>query len=111
MVAPFFVFQVICLILWSLDEYWYYSAMTLVMLMVFEGMLCNQRLNSLAMLRAMRRAPIKIFVYRNNIWEYISSDQIIPGDIISITTNPISSTTNESKLGNIILIKLLIFIY
>ena len=84
--APFFVFQMLCLFLWSLDDYWYYSAFTLLMLMFFEGMLCKQRLDGLQMLRNMRRPAMPIQVYRSGGWKLMSSEGLVPGDIVALTT-------------------------
>lgn len=84
LVAPFFTFQVMCLFLWSLDDYWYYSAFTLLMLMFFEGMLCKQRQVSLLMLRDMRRSPVDMYAWRCDAWVTTSSEHFVPGDIVSL---------------------------
>jgi len=83
-VAPFFVFQVLCVLLWSLDEYWYYSLFTLVLLVVFESTVCYQRQRSLEMLRSMRRPPYRVWCYRGERWRLLSSEDLLPGDLISL---------------------------
>ena len=84
-----------CLFLWSLDDYWYYSAITLLMLMAFEGMMCRQRQTSLMMLRNMRRPPVPIYVYRAGTWEITSSETLVPGDLISLNSST-SANVNEN---------------
>jgi manganese-transporting P-type ATPase len=83
-VAPFFVFQIFCVGLWMLDEYWYYSLFTLVMLVAFESTVVWQRQRTLTEFRGMSIKPYDIWVYRLGQWEEIKSDKLLPGDLVSV---------------------------
>ncbi|KAF8958414.1 endoplasmic reticulum Ca-transporting P-type ATPase [Flammula alnicola] len=82
--APFFVFQIFCVALWCLDEYWYYSLFTLFMLIVFECTVVWQRVRTLTEFRTMSVVPYPIQCYRDNKWVKIQTDNLLPGDVVSV---------------------------
>lgn len=82
--APFFVFQIFCVGLWLLDEYWYYSLFTLFMLVMFESTVVWQRQRTLNEFRGMSIKPYEIFVYREKKWTQTTSDKLLPGDLVSV---------------------------
>ncbi|KAJ1981866.1 putative cation-transporting ATPase 1 [Dimargaris verticillata] len=84
-VAPFFVFQIFCVGLWCLDEYWYYSLFTLAMLVIFESTVVFQRQRTLKEFRSMSMEPYKLYVFRENEWQAVMSDELLPGDLCSLT--------------------------
>ncbi|XP_027098652.1 probable manganese-transporting ATPase PDR2 [Coffea arabica] len=81
---PFFVFQVFCVGLWCLDEYWYYSLFTLFMLFMFESTMAKSRLKTLTELRRVRVDNQTIMVYRCGKWVKLTGTDLLPGDVVSI---------------------------
>lgn len=107
MVAPFFVFQIFCGILWCLDEYIYHALITLVMLVLFEMGVVYQRIIAMREFRQMNlrttdikllKRPIAKHLQKSSASESnktyenaddaapytISSRDLVPGDIIEI---------------------------
>ena len=106
-VAPFFVFQLFCILLWVFDDYGLHSLISLAMLCIFEVTVVGQRIFNLATLRNMRVPPHYIFVYRNKMWKKILSSELLPGDIVSVVSGDSVTTVKEEEdqdtKGNFIL--------
>jgi len=86
LVAPFFLFQVFCVTLWSLDEYWYYAIFTLFTLVLFECTVSLNRRKNLQRLRETLRPPYPVLCYRFEEWSWVRSEDLVAGDILSLTT-------------------------
>jgi cation-transporting ATPase 13A1 len=89
LVAPFFLFQLFCVLLWSLDEYWYYALFTLFALVMFESTVAYNRLQGLERLRGTLRHAYPLYVYRHKTWMKIMTEELVPGDIVSLSARPI----------------------
>ncbi|KAK4688093.1 manganese-transporting P-type ATPase, partial [Tremellales sp. Uapishka_1] len=83
-VAPFFVFQIFCVALWCLDEYWYYSLFTAFMLVVFECTVVFQRVKTLTEFRTMSITPYPVMAFRDGKWAEVISSELVPGDLVSV---------------------------
>ncbi|KAG0569601.1 hypothetical protein KC19_6G101700 [Ceratodon purpureus] len=81
---PFFVFQVFCVGLWCLDDYWLYSVFTLFMLLMFESIVVDSRIRTLSELRRVRVDSQTLMVHRGGKWVKLSGMDLIPGDVVSI---------------------------
>ncbi|KAF2535826.1 hypothetical protein F2Q68_00018910 [Brassica cretica] len=93
---PFFVFQVFCVGLWCLDEFWYYSVFTLFMLFTFESTMAKARLKTLTDLRRVRVDSQTLMVYRCGKWAKLLGTDLLPGDVVSIG-RPSTQTGGEDK--------------
>eukprot|EP00181_Compsopogon_caeruleus_P002906 CAMPEP_0184686556 /NCGR_PEP_ID=MMETSP0312-20130426/22945_1 /TAXON_ID=31354 /ORGANISM="Compsopogon coeruleus, Strain SAG 36.94" /LENGTH=1231 /DNA_ID=CAMNT_0027141763 /DNA_START=58 /DNA_END=3753 /DNA_ORIENTATION=- len=85
LLSPFFVFQVFCIGLWALDDYWMYAVMTLALMMFSEAVVVKGRMRTLQELRGMRTKARRVHVYRDRKWSVISTVELVPGDIFSLT--------------------------
>ncbi|EKE42945.1 hypothetical protein ENUP19_0121G0169 [Entamoeba nuttalli] len=84
---PFFIFQVVCSILWMMDDMPIFAFMMLIMLFVFEGMTTFTRMKNYGNFKAMAAMkPTTHTVYRDGIKTQVDCDHIYPGDLLVITT-------------------------
>mmetsp|Transcript_6291 Transcript_6291/g.9492 ORF Transcript_6291/g.9492 Transcript_6291/m.9492 type:complete len:1517 (+) Transcript_6291:72-4622(+) len=83
--SPFTVFQIFCIVLWMLDDYWQYSLFTLFMICSFEATTVFSRLKSIGALKGMGNEPRPIFVHRCGEWREVSTEELLPGDLFSLT--------------------------
>uniref|UniRef100_A0A0K0E9Q6 Cation-transporting ATPase n=1 Tax=Strongyloides stercoralis TaxID=6248 RepID=A0A0K0E9Q6_STRER len=86
-IAPLFVFQMFCVVLWFLSDMIFFSLLTLAMLILLEITVVLEQMKNMKMIRDMGNKPYPIDVYRKNEWIKIQSNELIVGDLILIDRN------------------------
>ncbi|KAF2721341.1 hypothetical protein K431DRAFT_303553 [Polychaeton citri CBS 116435] len=82
---PFYVFQIASLILWSLDQYFYYAACIFIISVVSITTTLIETRATMKRLREISRFECDIRVLRGGFWRYVDSSELVPGDVYEVT--------------------------
>ncbi|KAF8477462.1 P-type ATPase-like protein [Kalaharituber pfeilii] len=95
---PFYVFQIASLILWSIDEYYYYAICIFIISAVSIISTLIETKTTMRRLREVSRFVCDVRVLRSGFWSYISSEDLVPGDVFEITDPSLSQFPCDSIL-------------
>ncbi|KAH8119391.1 Ca-transporting ATPase [Phellopilus nigrolimitatus] len=83
-IHPFYVFQIASIVLWSLDDYYYYAfCIALISFFSVTSTLVETR-KTMARMREMSRFSCLINVYSDGSWQKKESVDLVPGDVVSL---------------------------
>lgn len=95
---PFYVFQIASLILWSLDEYFYYAACIFIISVVSIVTTLIETRATMRRLRDVSRFECDVRVLRNGFWRYVESSELVPGDVYEVTDPNLTQLPCDSLL-------------
>ena len=87
LLTPIPLFQFFCCVLWLLeDDYWKFMIFNVMSIIGFELSTVVQKRNNLNTLQSLGRRTLTDVWVRRGVWRTLSSDQLVPGDLISLET-------------------------
>jgi len=95
---PFYIFQIASLILWSLDEYYYYAVCILIISVASIGATLIETRATMKRLREISRFDCNIRILRNGFWRSVDSSDLVPGDVYEITDPALTQFPCDSLL-------------
>jgi cation-transporting ATPase 13A3/4/5 len=95
---PFYVFQIASLLLWSVDEYYYYAACIFIISVVSITTTLIETKQTMKRLRDIARFESDIRVLRSGFWRYVESSELVPGDIYEVTDPNLAQFPCDSLL-------------
>lgn len=95
---PFNIFQVASLILWSMDSYYYYAACIFVISIGSIATTLIETRATMKRLREISRFECDVRVLRNGFWKYISSSDLVPGDVYELSDPNLNQLPSDGLL-------------
>ncbi|KAJ1852805.1 hypothetical protein GGH12_003257 [Coemansia sp. RSA 1822] len=81
---PLYVFQVASIVIWCVEEYYYYSAAIFVISLASIGSTLVSTKHTARRVRAMANYVCAVRVLRSNVWSDMESSELVPGDVIDL---------------------------
>lgn len=95
---PFYVFQIASLILWSMDEYYYYAGCIFVISVASITATLIETRQTMKRLREISRFECDVRVLRNGFWRSVDSGDLMPGDVYEVTDPALTQFPCDSLL-------------
>ncbi|KAI1166378.1 hypothetical protein F5B18DRAFT_607041 [Nemania serpens] len=95
---PFYIFQIASLVLWSVDEYYYYAICIFVMSAGSIIATLVETRATMARLRDISRFECDVRVLRNGFWANVPSSDLVPGDVYEISDPSLTQFPSDSIL-------------
>ena len=104
---PFFIFQIYSVGLWIIEQYYYFAGCIFIIAVVSIWMTVMEVRRQLFALSLLAKYETNVNVCRDGVWEHITSIEVVPGDIVEVTTGTVpcdvglvsgSVVVNESML-------------
>lgn len=95
---PFYIFQIASLILWSLDDYYYYAACIFIISVVSITTTLTETRSTMKRLREISRFECEVRVLRNGFWRQVESAELVPGDVYEVSDPSLTQFPCDSLL-------------
>ena len=95
---PFYVFQIASLILWSMDQYYYYATCIFLISVVSITTTLLETKATMKRLSEISRYECDVKVLRNGFWRSVPSSDLVPGDIYEVSDPSIGQFPCDSLL-------------
>ena len=95
---PFYVFQIASLILWSVDEYYYYACAIFIISAVSIVTTLLETKASMKRLREVSKFECEVRVIRSGFWTHVDSAELVPGDVYEVTDPALNQFPCDSLL-------------
>lgn len=81
---PFYMFQIVSIILWSFDNYYYYAFCIAVISLVSIFTTLVETRQTVNRMREMSRFSCDVRVLRDGNWQVLDSNDLVPGDVYDV---------------------------